>query len=120
VYASLYASRLATTLPIGVPATVARAAHASIGAALTTASNLRSGGHPVLASAVHGAANAAFFHGFHAANYIAAGVAAAGGVMALSLLPAQPAVSHDDRAETGALDSSDAGLRVHRHAEARL
>jgi EmrB/QacA subfamily drug resistance transporter len=106
VYAALYASRLATALPIGLPATVARTAHASVGAALTAASKLGSAGHPVLASAVHEAARAAFFHGFHAANYLAAGVAAAGAVMALALLPAHPTVSSDDAAEVRALGSS--------------
>ena len=105
VYASLYASRLAATLPIGLPAGVARTAHASIGAALTAAGKLTSAGHPVLASAFHGAASAAFFHGFHAANYLAAGVAAAGAVMALLLLPAYPTVSTDDAPETPALGS---------------
>jgi EmrB/QacA subfamily drug resistance transporter len=105
VYASLFASRLATALPIGLPATVARTAHASVGAALTTAGKLGSAGHPLLASAVHDAASAAFFHGFHAANYVAAGVAAAGAVMALSLLPAHPTVSTDDTAEVRALGS---------------
>jgi hypothetical protein len=105
VYASLYASRLATALPIGLPASVARTAHASVGAALTAASKLGSAGHPVLASAVHDAASAAFFHGFHAANYLAAGVAAAGAVMALLLLPAHPTVSNDDTADVRALGS---------------
>jgi EmrB/QacA subfamily drug resistance transporter len=99
VYASLYASRLRAALPIGLPATVARTAHASVGAALTAATGLASAGHPALASAVHDAASAAFFHGFHAANYLAAGVAAAGAVMALWLLPAHPAVSGEDTAE---------------------
>jgi EmrB/QacA subfamily drug resistance transporter len=105
VYASLYASRLATALPIGLTATVARTAHASVGAALTAAGNLGSAGHPLLASAVHNAASAAFFHGFHAANYLAAGVAAAGAVMALSLLPAHPTAVTDDTAEVAALGS---------------
>ena len=90
VYASLYASRLTSALPTGLPAAVARTAHASVGAALTAAGKLGSAGHPVLASAVHNAASSAFFHGFHAANYVAAGVAAAGAVMALALLPAHP------------------------------
>jgi hypothetical protein len=99
VYASLNASRLTTALPIGLPATVARAAHASLGAALTAASRLASAGHPVLASAVHDAAGAAFFDGFHAANYVAAGVAAAGALMALSLLPAHPTLNNDDTAK---------------------
>jgi EmrB/QacA subfamily drug resistance transporter len=105
VYASMYASRLATALPIGLPATVARSAHTSVGAALTAASKLGSAGHPVPASAVHDAASAAFFHGFHAANYLAAGVAAAGAVMALSLLPAHPTVSNDDTDQVRALGS---------------
>jgi EmrB/QacA subfamily drug resistance transporter len=96
VYASMYASRLATALPIGLPATVARTTRGSVGAALAAASKLSSAGHPVLASAVHDAASAAFFHGFQTANYLAAGVVAAGAVMALSLLPAQPTGSHDD------------------------
>ncbi len=105
VYASLYASRLATAFPIGLPATVARTAHASVGAALTVASKLGFAGHPALASAVHDAASGAFFHGFHAANYVAAGVAAAGAVMALLLLPAHPTAVNDDTAEARALGS---------------
>jgi EmrB/QacA subfamily drug resistance transporter len=105
VYASLYASRLAAMLPIRLPAGVARTAHSSVGAALTAAGKLASAGHPVLASAVHGAAGAAFFQGFHAADYLAAGVAAAGAVMALVLLPAYPTVSPDDAPETQTLGS---------------
>src|SRR5207302_4495663 len=38
VFASLYASRIAAGPPVGLPATVARTAHASVGAALTAAS----------------------------------------------------------------------------------
>jgi hypothetical protein len=105
VYASLYASRLATALPIGLPAGVTRTVHASVGAALSAAGKLGSAGHPGLAAAVHNAAGAAFFHGFHAANYLAAGVAAAGAVMALSLLPAQPTIGTDET-DVAAVDSS--------------
>ena len=105
VYASLYASRLTAALPSGLPATAARPAHESVGAALTAASKLGSTGHPVLASAVHDAASAAFFSGFHAADLVSAGVAAAGAVMALWLLPAQPTVGNDDTAEVRALGS---------------
>ncbi len=90
VYASLYASRLTSALPTGLPAAAARSAHASVGAALTVAGRLADGGHPGLGTAIHSAASSAFFHGFTAANYVAASVAAAGAVMALSLLPAQP------------------------------
>jgi EmrB/QacA subfamily drug resistance transporter len=104
VYASLYASRLATALPTGLPATLARTAHASVGAALTAATRLGSDSHPALASAVHDAASAAFFHGFHAANYLTAGVAAAGALMALLLLPAHPTAGVD-----GAVDVPSRG-----------
>ena len=103
VYASLYASRLTGALPGGLPASVVRTAHASVGAALTVAGKLTHAGHPLLASAIHNAANSAFFQGFHAANYVAAGIAAAGAVMALALLPAQPTTSRDDTPEVPAL-----------------
>jgi EmrB/QacA subfamily drug resistance transporter len=100
VYASLYASRLASALPAGLPATIARNAQASVGAALIGAGRLNHGGHPALAAVVHNAAGSAFFSGFHVANYVAAGVAVAGAVMALALLPAQPTVTNEDAPET--------------------
>jgi EmrB/QacA subfamily drug resistance transporter len=105
VYASLYASRLTSALPAGLPSTVVRTAHQSLGAALTVAGKLLHAGHPALATAVHSAASSAFFDGFHAANYVACGVAAAGAVMALALLPAYPTVDADDAADTRALGS---------------
>ena len=105
VYASLYASRLTSALPPSLPPAVARTAHASVGAALTAAGKLGSGGHPGLAATLHNAASSAFLHGFHAANYVAAGVAAAGAVMALALLPAPPTAGSDDIAEAAALGS---------------
>jgi predicted MFS family arabinose efflux permease len=106
VYASLYASRLTSALPTGLPATVARTAHGSVGAALAIADKLIHAGHPALAAAIHHAASSAFFDGFHAGNYVSAGVAAAGAVMALALLPAHPAVSTDDAPGTQALGST--------------
>jgi EmrB/QacA subfamily drug resistance transporter len=105
VYASLYASRLTSALPAGLPATVAHTAHGSVGASITVAGKLAHAGHPALAAAIHNAASSAFLHGFHAGNWVAAGVAAAGGVMALALLPAHPTVSSDDVPETQALGS---------------
>ena len=86
VYASLYASRLTGALPGVLSASVVRTAHASVGAALTVAGKLTHAGHPLLASAIHNSANSAFFQGFHAANYVAAGIAAAGAVMAYSFV----------------------------------
>ncbi len=103
VYASLYASRLAGMLPSGLPAAVARTAHTSVGAALTAAGKLTDLGHPALAAAVHTAASSAFFDGFHTADYVSAGVAAAGAAMALALLPAQPTTSRGETSGVPAL-----------------
>jgi EmrB/QacA subfamily drug resistance transporter len=103
VYASLYASRLTSALPATLPATVSRAAHGSVGAAFTIAGKLLHAGHPALAAAIHNTATSAFFDGFHAANYVAAGVAAAGAVMALALLPAQPTFEAEDATDKQAI-----------------
>ena len=95
VYASLFATRLTSALPAGLPASVVRNAHASVGAALTVAGKVGQAGHPAPAAAIHNAANSAFFAGLSTANYLAAGVAAAGAVMALALLPAHPNTGAD-------------------------
>jgi EmrB/QacA subfamily drug resistance transporter len=108
VYASLYASRLTSALHGGVPASVDHAAHGSVGAAFATAEQLDRAGQPALASAIHDGASAAFFHGFAAANYVAAGVAAAGALLALAFLPAHPKTHPDETAEPRPLGSPDA------------
>ncbi|MBV9417424.1 MAG: MFS transporter [Solirubrobacterales bacterium] len=105
VYASLYTSRLTNLLPAGLPATVERGARGSVGAALTIANRLADGGHPAIAAALHNAASSAFFHGLHAADWVAAGAAAAGAVMALLLLPAHPTRNTDDAPQTHASGS---------------
>ena len=106
VYASLYANRLTSGLPARLPATITHTTHASIGAALTLAAKLAHAGHQALAATIHNAASSAFFHGFHAANYVSAGVAVAGALMALAWLPAHPNVGNDDVPETQALGSA--------------
>jgi EmrB/QacA subfamily drug resistance transporter len=98
VFASLYAGRLTESLPAAVPVGAAHAAHESVGAALTAAGQLGPA-HPRLAAAVHDAASSAFFQGFHTANCVAAGIAAAGALMALALLPSQPARSSGNEPE---------------------
>jgi EmrB/QacA subfamily drug resistance transporter len=90
IYASLYATRLTSLLPSATPRPVADAAHDSVGAALGVADGMARAGHPDLADGVHDAAASAFFHGFSTANLVAAGVAAAGALIALVLLPAHP------------------------------
>ena len=106
VYASLYASRLTSALPAGLPSALAHTSHASLGAALTVAGKLDHAGHPALAAAVHNAANTAFFHGFTTANYVAAGVAASGALLALALLPAQPTADAVEESHPAAAPSA--------------
>src|SRR6266576_3313955 len=96
VYASLYASRLTSELPAGLPSAVTRNAHASVGAALTAAGGQGHAGHPAIAAGIHNAATSAFFQGFSTANLVAAGVATAGALMALALLPAHPSAGPED------------------------
>ena len=90
VYASLYGTRLTTLLPRALPTSLASTAHSSAGAALIVAQHLQRAGDTGLAMTVNRAVNSAFFHGFSAGNLLAAGVAGAGVLMALCLLPAQP------------------------------
>jgi len=91
VYASLYASRLTSLLPLRLPASLVHTTHESAGAALILAGHLSRAGQVAYGAAVHDAASNAFFHGFSAANIVLAGVAGAGALMALALLPAHPA-----------------------------
>jgi EmrB/QacA subfamily drug resistance transporter len=90
VYASLYSSRLTAALPM-LPAHLERLAHTSVGAALQIASGLGGSAHPALGVAVHSAASHGFFGGLSAGCLVAAGVSAAGAIMARAVLPAQPA-----------------------------
>jgi len=83
---SLYGSRLTADLPAGVPAPLATIAHQSIGAAYTTATRLPG----ALGQAIHTAATNAFLHGLSIGCLVAGGVAAAGAILAVLFLPAQP------------------------------
>jgi EmrB/QacA subfamily drug resistance transporter len=106
IYASLYGSGLRKLLPRALPAPLARAVHNSAGAALKVSKVLRDGGHADLAAAVHHAVLTSFFGGFSAATLVAAGVAGAGSVMALLLLPAQPLHLLDHAAQQAGLHDS--------------
>jgi hypothetical protein len=61
----------------------------SVGAALQIAKQANISGHPVLATQIHQAASAAFFHGFSAGCLVTAGVSAIGVIAAFVLLPAK-------------------------------
>jgi EmrB/QacA subfamily drug resistance transporter len=90
IYASLYSSALTSELPAGLPAGVADSAHRSVGTAFGGAGELAGAGQTGLGRDLHDAASAAFFSGFETAVLVAAGVAVAGAVAALVLLPSQP------------------------------
>jgi hypothetical protein len=96
IFASLYTSRLAPKLPPGLPAGVTDTAKSSVGAAFTAAGQIRQHGQIQLATGIHNAASNAFFHGFSTANLVTGGVAAAGALLALTLLPSHPTAENDD------------------------
>jgi len=90
IYASVYGSRLTATLPAAVPGPVAVAAHQSIGAAYTAAGNIAALGQPAVGQALHLAATNAFLRGLTIGCLVAGAVAAAGALLAVVFLPAQP------------------------------
>jgi EmrB/QacA subfamily drug resistance transporter len=90
IYASLYAARLTTSLPVHLPGQLAAAAHQSVGAALAIAGQATSAGHPAIGAAIHTAASDAFIHGLSVGCLVAGGVAIGGAVLAVLFLPAQP------------------------------
>jgi len=91
VYASLYGSRLTASLPAGLPRGVSAIAHQSLGAAYAVSGQVAAAGHGALGQAVRNAATNAFLHGLSIGCLVAGGVAAAGAILAVLFLPAQPA-----------------------------
>jgi hypothetical protein len=90
VAASLYASRLAATLPPGLPARAVTAARGSVGGAVIAAHQAGLAGLGGLARRLDDAATMAFLHSFAGGCLVAGGVAAAGAIVAAFLLPARP------------------------------
>ena len=91
IYASAYGSRLTATLPASVPGRVAAIAHQSVGAAYVAAAQITAHGHPGPGQALQHTAANAFLNGLTISCLAAAGVAAAGALLAAWFLPAQPA-----------------------------
>jgi EmrB/QacA subfamily drug resistance transporter len=116
IAASLYGSRLGTTLPHGLPGQAAAAAKGSVGGALVAAKALGAAGLSTPAHALATTAVGAFLHSLSGALHVAGGVALAGAVMAGTLLPARPRAI-----DAGVLDESlDAdGAWVPRHRRLR-
>jgi hypothetical protein len=86
VYASLYGSRLTARLPAGLPGPVSAAAHRSVGAAIAASGQVAG----AQGQAIRDAATGAFLHGLQVGCLVAGLVAAAGAVLAIVFLPAQP------------------------------
>jgi len=91
-----------------VPGPVAAIAHQSVGAAYVAAGKIAALGHPGLGQALQHTAASAFLRGLTISCLVAAGVAAAGALLAVLFLPAQPAAPATDEAETTQLTSAGA------------
>jgi hypothetical protein len=100
VYASVYGSRLTATMPAHIPGPVASIAHQSVGAAYAAAAKIAALGHPVLGQALQHASTNAFLRGLTVGSLVAGGVAAAGALLAVVFLPAQPTTPAAGQAQT--------------------
>jgi hypothetical protein len=96
VAASLYANRLVATLPPRLPAGAVAAAKGSVGGAVVAAQTLSHSGLGGVAQRLNDAAVLAFLHSFAGGCLVAAGVAAAGALVAFFLLPARPRADQDE------------------------
>ena len=74
-----------------LPGTISAIAHQSVGAAIAVAGRATAAGHAAAGQAIHAAATNAFLHGLSVGCLVAGLVAAAGAVLAVVFLPAQPA-----------------------------
>jgi EmrB/QacA subfamily drug resistance transporter len=90
VAASLYTSRLAATLPAGLPARAVTAARGSVGGAVIAAQQVSDAGLGQLGSRLKDAAVLAFLHSLAGGCLVGGGVAAVGALVAIFLLPARP------------------------------
>jgi EmrB/QacA subfamily drug resistance transporter len=109
VYASLYADRLTRALTDVAPQPLLDAAHSSVGAALTVAGQASAAGRPLLGGHVEAAASSAFFDGMSAGCLVAAGVSAAGAILAAALLPAQPPRAAGEQAAVPDAEAAPSG-----------
>ena len=104
VYASLYADKLTSGLPASLPGKLAGEAHDSVGAALAVAQHAAASGQAALGGQVHSVASSGFFDGFSAGCLVAAGVSAAGAIMAAILLPARPTQAEPEEIPVGRVE----------------
>ncbi len=99
VYLSVYGTRLTATTPAHIPGPIVSLAHQSVGAAYAAAGQIAALGHPALGQALQHASTNAFLRGLAVGSLVAGGVAAAGALLAVLFLPAQPASPPADGVE---------------------
>jgi EmrB/QacA subfamily drug resistance transporter len=90
IASSLYGTRLDETIPHDLPASVADAAHGSVGGALVAAQHLTHAGLGTTAHHLIDAANGAFLHSLEGGCRVAGIVALVGAIIAAALLPSRP------------------------------
>jgi hypothetical protein len=98
VAASLYTSRLTSSLPRGLPGQAISAAQGSVGGAVEAANRVARAGFTGVAHQLHDAGVLAFLHSFAGGALVASGVAFAGAVVAATWLPARPRVETEEPA----------------------
>ena len=118
VAASLYTSRLAATLPAGLPARAITAARGSVGGAVIAARNASQAGSAQLGSRLKDAAILAFLHGFAGGCLVAGAVAAVGALVAIFLLPARPADPGTQSPQLPATDPQHASTTQRQNVQA--
>ncbi len=92
VASSVYSSKLTEALPTAIPSEVTATATQSIGAALQVSQQLASAGQGQLASALQSIASDGFVNAVSIGSWVAGATAAAGALLAVLFLPAQPLV----------------------------
>jgi EmrB/QacA subfamily drug resistance transporter len=96
VAASLYSSRLTSTLPRGLPTQAVSAAQSSVGGAVEAAHRVAQAGFAGLAHQLDNAGVLAFMHSLVGGCLVAAGVALVGAIVAATWLPARPQVEAEE------------------------
>ena len=110
VAASLYSSRLASTVPAHLPPKAASAAKASVGAALVASQYLARAGLIHTAHTLAASASGAFLSGLTAGCVVAGVVVMVGAILAALFLPARPAPERPSKSgDIGVLVPQTAG-----------
>src|SRR5438270_432645 len=93
IAASLYGSRLAATLPKGLPSQTLVATKGSVGGALVVVQSMQRAGLSGLARELRFASTGAFLHSMNGAMIVAGTIAMLGALMAAVFLPSRPALA---------------------------